>query len=27
VSFTLCKLDDELERLLKAPAECAFWKV
>lgn len=27
VSFTLCKLDEELERLLKAPAECAFWKV
>jgi dihydroxyacetone kinase-like protein len=27
VSFTLCQLDDELERLLKAPAECAFWKV
>jgi dihydroxyacetone kinase-like protein len=27
VSFTLCKLDDELEGLLKAPAECAFWKV
>jgi dihydroxyacetone kinase-like protein len=27
VSFTLCQLDDELERLLLAPAECAFWKV
>lgn len=27
VSFTLCKLDDELERLLRAPADCAFWKV
>jgi phosphoenolpyruvate---glycerone phosphotransferase subunit DhaK len=27
VSFTFCKLDDELERYLKAPAECAFWKV
>ncbi|MHA1565558.1 MAG: dihydroxyacetone kinase subunit DhaK, partial [Alphaproteobacteria bacterium] len=27
VSFTFCKLDDELEALLKAPAECAFWKV
>ena len=26
-SFTLCKLDDELERLLHAPAECAYWKV
>ncbi|WP_316980073.1 dihydroxyacetone kinase subunit DhaK [Shumkonia mesophila] len=27
VSFTFCKLDEELERYLKAPAECAFWKV
>ena len=27
VSFTFCKLDDELEQYLKAPAECAFWKV
>lgn len=27
VSFTLCKLDDEMETYLKAPAECAFWKV
>jgi len=27
VSFTICKLDDELEPLLKAPADCAFWKV
>ena len=27
VSFTLCKLDDELERLLHAPADCAFWRV
>ncbi|MEQ8965086.1 MAG: dihydroxyacetone kinase subunit DhaK [Azospirillaceae bacterium] len=27
VSFTFCKLDGELEGLLKAPAECAFWKV
>ncbi|MCB9958509.1 MAG: dihydroxyacetone kinase subunit DhaK [Rhodospirillaceae bacterium] len=27
VSFTLCKLDDELEELLKAPASCAFWQV
>jgi dihydroxyacetone kinase-like protein len=27
VSFTLCKLDDELERLLHAPCECAFWRV
>ena len=27
VSFTFCWLDDELERYLKAPAECAFWRV
>ena len=27
VSFTLCKLDDELESLLKAPCDCAFWTV
>jgi dihydroxyacetone kinase-like protein len=27
VSFTLCKLDDELEGLLKAPCDCAFWSV
>jgi len=27
VSFTFCKLDDELEGYLKAPAECAFWRV
>ncbi|SOE16549.1 dihydroxyacetone kinase DhaK subunit [Hoeflea halophila] len=27
VSFTLCKLDDELEALLKAPCNCAFWRV
>ena len=27
VSFTFCWLDDELEKLLKAPAECAFWRV
>jgi dihydroxyacetone kinase-like protein len=27
MSVTVCKLDDELERLLKAPCECAFWKV
>ncbi|WP_316980464.1 dihydroxyacetone kinase subunit DhaK, partial [Shumkonia mesophila] len=27
ISFTICKLDGELESLLKAPAECAFWKV
>ena len=27
VSFTFCKLDDELEQLLHAPASCAFWQV
>ena len=27
VSFTLCKLDGELEALLKAPCDCAFWRV
>jgi len=27
VSITLCKLDSELEKLLHAPAECAFWQV
>ena len=27
VSFTFCKLDDELEALLTAPADCAFWTV
>ncbi|MEL6919832.1 MAG: dihydroxyacetone kinase subunit DhaK [Pseudomonadota bacterium] len=27
VSFTLCKLDEELETLLRAPCDCAFWKV
>lgn len=26
-SLTLCKLDDELEERLLAPAECAFWRV
>ncbi len=26
-TMTLCKLDDELEALLKAPAYCAFWQV
>jgi dihydroxyacetone kinase-like protein len=26
-TVTIIKLDDELERLLKAPAECAFWRV
>ncbi|MEM8571442.1 MAG: dihydroxyacetone kinase subunit DhaK [Pseudomonadota bacterium] len=27
VSCTLCKLDTELEALLKAPCDCAFWRV
>ncbi len=27
VSFTLIRLDDELEGLLKAPCDCAFWSV
>ncbi|WP_424970508.1 dihydroxyacetone kinase subunit DhaK [Dinoroseobacter sp. S76] len=27
VSFTLCKLDAELEALLTAPCDCAFWRV
>ena len=27
VSFTLCKLDNELEKLLNAPCDCAFWRV
>jgi dihydroxyacetone kinase-like protein len=27
VSITLCKLDDELEGYLNAPAHCAFWSV
>jgi phosphoenolpyruvate---glycerone phosphotransferase subunit DhaK len=26
-TITLCKLDDELEKLLKAPCHCAFWTV
>jgi dihydroxyacetone kinase-like protein len=26
-SVTICKLGDELESLLKAPANCAFWRV
>ena len=26
-TLTLLKLDDELERRLKAPAHCAFWSV
>ena len=27
MSVTFCKLDEELEALLKAPASCAFWTV
>ncbi|TFL16206.1 dihydroxyacetone kinase subunit DhaK [Jannaschia formosa] len=27
VSFTLLKLDDEMETLLQAPCDCAFWRV
>ncbi|MEM8728749.1 MAG: dihydroxyacetone kinase subunit DhaK [Pseudomonadota bacterium] len=27
VSFTICKLDAELEALLKAPCDCAFWSL
>lgn len=27
VSFTLCKLDEELETLLNAPCDCAYWRV
>lgn len=27
VSFTLIRLDDELEGYLKAPCDCAFWRV
>lgn len=27
VSLTICKLDSELEELLQAPANCAFWRV
>jgi len=26
-SITLCRLDAELEKLLHAPADCAFWRV
>lgn len=26
-SLTLCKLDNELEQLMNAPAHCAFWRV
>lgn len=27
LSLTMCRLDDELETLLKAPCACAFWQV
>lgn len=27
VSFTVCKLDSEMETLLKAPCDCAFWRI
>jgi phosphoenolpyruvate---glycerone phosphotransferase subunit DhaK len=27
MSLTICRLDDELEGLLKAPCDCAFWRV
>jgi phosphoenolpyruvate---glycerone phosphotransferase subunit DhaK len=27
LSITLCKLDAELEKLLQAPCDCAFWRV
>ena len=27
VTITICRLDGELERLLKAPAHCAYWTV
>lgn len=27
LSITVCALDDELEKLLKAPCACAFWEV
>lgn len=27
MSITICKLDDELETLLKEPCDCAFWRV
>ncbi len=27
ISITLCALDDERERLLRAPCDCAFWRV
>jgi dihydroxyacetone kinase-like protein len=27
MSLTVCKLDEELTQLLKAPCDCAFWRV
>jgi dihydroxyacetone kinase-like protein len=27
MSLTFCRLDAELEALLKAPCDCPFWKV
>jgi dihydroxyacetone kinase-like protein len=27
MSLTICRLDDELEALLKDPCDCAFWRV
>jgi dihydroxyacetone kinase-like protein len=27
MTMTICKLDKELEQLLKAPCECGFWRV
>jgi dihydroxyacetone kinase-like protein len=27
MSLTVCRLDDELEGLLKAPCDCAFWRI
>lgn len=27
VSLTLCRLDSEMERLLKAPCDCPYWKI
>ena len=26
-TITVCHLDDELEALLRAPCDCAFWRV
>jgi dihydroxyacetone kinase-like protein len=27
MTMTICKLDDELEKLLRAPCDCPFWRV